>query len=103
VSWIEGFPTEPGDYWFYRTYPGAPSLSKVAQGYSAMSGNGVLIHIAGDFLYPGDFGTPLYRIWHMPLTLPDAPDFDRTCPTCKGTGERSFDQKCFDCNGTGKL
>jgi hypothetical protein len=102
MSWIEGLPTEPGDYWFYQTYPGHKTLSRVIQGDAALSGNNRLICVAGDFIYAESIDGKLKRVWHKPLKLPDPPEFDRTCPTCKG--ERRFSwNRCYDCGNTGEI
>ena len=101
MGWSEGLPTEPGDYWFYRVQAGYKGLSRVVQGRSAFSGNGILMHLAGDFMHDRDFNGTTSRIWHMPMTLPEPPEFDRTCPTCKG--QNPSWKRCFDCNDTGEL
>jgi hypothetical protein len=99
-GWIEGLPTEPGDYWFYDTQSGYAAT--VQQGQSVHSANGVLIHVTTYFLRPEQYGTPLRRVWHKPLVVPDPPVFDRTCPTCKGTKKHDFNE-CWDCRGKGKI
>lgn len=99
-GWIEGLPTEPGDYWFYVLHAGYPS--KVKQGRSAYSANGILMHVATDFLYPQEYGTPTRRVWHRRLVLPDPPEFDRTCPSCDGKGKKHY-RDCFDCRGKGEI
>lgn len=70
--WIEGFPTEPGDYWFYRTEPGYPGLTGVTQGRTSPGLSG-LIHKAGEFLHEHEHRTPVKRIWHKRLVLPSPP------------------------------
>jgi len=101
MEWIEGLPTEPGDYWFYRVRPGYKSLSRVVQGRSALTGDGSLMYIADDFLWERDFNGSTSRVWHMVLTLPKPPEFDRTCPTCKGQNPKW--KRCFDCSDTGEI
>jgi hypothetical protein len=66
-TWTEGLPTEPGDYWFYRVQSIYKSPSRVMQGRSVLSGNG-LRHICECDL--------IGRVWYMPLTLPEPPEFD---------------------------
>ena len=100
MTWIEGFPTEPGDYWFYMTNPGYPNLSRPIAGRTNRNGQGNLMHVAEDFLRPETFKDALHRIWHRPLDVPEPPDFDRTCPTCEG--KKTY-TRCFDCSGTGEL
>ena len=102
AQWIEGLPTTPGNYWFYMTRPGYPSLCKVTQGRTGRMGSGELMHIADDFIYERDWDTPLKRIWHMRLNLPPPPSFDRTCPTCEGTTKYRW-RPCSDCKGTGEI
>lgn len=102
-GWIEGLPDKPGDYWFYRVEAGYPRLSRVEPGRALMPGSGPLTCICGDFLYARDFDGVRRRIWHKSLILPEPPEFDRTCPTCKGTPPRWQWDMCRDCRGTGTL
>jgi hypothetical protein len=98
TDWIDGLPVAPGDYWFYQFVPGYPNLSNVEQGKTFYSANLVLMHVAGDFLSEP---RPPGKIWHMPLTLPDPPEVDRTCPECAERGETS--QWCRTCWGKGEI
>jgi len=101
TDWIEGLPTEPGDYWFYQISAGHKSFSRVTQGTAATTGDGSLMCIASDFLRERDFNGTTKRVWHKPLVLPAPPDFDRTCPTCEG--KTSAWKRCYDCGDTGEL
>lgn len=100
MSWVEGLPTEPGDYWFYKTWPGNKNLSGVIQGTARPMSDGRLMCIAQDFVREDNFNGTTKRVWHKKLTLPEPPDFDRTCPTCEG--KKSY-RSCFDCGDTGEL
>ena len=100
VGW-RGFRKNREDYWFYVLNAGYQS--SIRQGRTTLTCNGALMHIATDFLRPESFGkSPLRRVWHMRLALPSPPDFDRTCPSCKGHGETGW-RTCHDCRGKGQL
>lgn len=101
-GWVEGLPTEPGDYWFYRTNPGHMSLSRVTQGHTSKNTSGSLLSVASDFLYESSFNGTTKRVWHKPLILLASPSFDRTCPTCKDA-HKWAKERCFDCKGTGEI
>ncbi len=103
-GWIEGLPTEPGDYWFYRyrVLRGCKSLSAVEQGSAFVPASGGIMCVAADFLYPQSFNGTTNRVWYKRLVLPVPPNFDRTCPECKGADEW-VRKRCFHCSGTGEL
>ena len=100
TEWIEGFPAEPGDYLFCRLVPGYPSLSRVELGRSFYTGNDVLTHVAGDFLYASVNQAPA-KLWHMPITLPALPPMNRSCPECTGTECVAW--RCRTCSGKGEI
>jgi hypothetical protein len=99
-EWVEGLPTEPGDYWF--SILRAPHPRYITQGSCFMTANNVVMSVAKDFICPQDINGTTRRVWHMPLYLPPPPSFDATCPSCEGTGKKEW-RECYDCQGKGSL
>lgn len=74
-SWIEGFPTEAGDYWFYLHNPDRTDRAgRLMLGRASMSGNNVLMFVAeGCFLNEQRWEHP-HKIFHKKAILPEGPE-----------------------------
>ena len=98
-EWIEGLPEEPGDYWFYITRP--PYEARVELGRASISSNGKLMCLATDFIWDKPDPKSNKRYFYRPATVPEPPEFDKTCRACDGNSPSW--RVCGDCNNTRQI
>lgn len=73
-AWTEGFPSEPGFYWFCVAYRRQGYCNRVSYGISRRIGGGGLIHYAdGEMLFPADLAHDSIEFYHKPAPAPPAP------------------------------